>query len=441
MFIRQPAIRSKRGRGYFVRWGGKDWHLSTDFSVAEKLFFSPLSNHPGSLQAWSAWAQARRSGLPKPAGTSAPHPTIGHHEPVYAPSPAHPPTTTTRTSPTATKNLRLTIIRVAAMLEAHYLDLQRPDAARYFRYHLRRFLHVHGLADLVEMSTPNPRRGRYTAPVVTALQAFKEDLTRSAPPAAPKLSPKTINHDLTAVTRLFNFASSRGLCPPVDWRGLKKLPTRRGTPEPMSPESVRAMFGQIAGVDARLLPLLAACYLACCRPTEALRLVRGEGVFESISTESGPIDAAIFRPRIHKNSWRAAGDEYGRAIIITDECRSWIGSWCDLVHSHGSSGGEVSSWRPLPPSSGLSGSAKPWCPWSRLDSFSAACVGAGLAGGPHVLRDSSASHLRALGMPLEDVRTCLGHVPTGEWRSYARVPWPKLRAGMSRLTLRGALDR
>ena len=411
MHTREPGIRHKPGRGYFVRWGGKDHYLSKDFSTAQKLFFEADSPHPAARTRWHAWSMARRSGTLGPAHAATPH---AHAPP---PAPALP-------APPRPSRPSLSVVRIAAMLDEHYLTIGRPDTAKYFRYHLRRFLHVHGLADLVAMTSPSPRLGRYAAPIVSALQALAEDLSRAGPtesdPSIPRLSPKTINHDLTACMRLFNFAAERGLCPAVNWKGLRKLPTRRGVPEPLSLERLHDLFSAVARTDARCLPYMAVCYLACARPTEALRVISRQGEFESLPAAPGQprVERALFRPHAHKQSWRAgaAGDSYGRTIIITDELLRWL----DVASPH------PSSFRGY---------------WSRLDSFSSACVRAGLAGGPHILRDSSASHLRDLGMPLEDVRTCLGHVPTGEWRSYARVPWRPLRAALSQLTLRGALDR
>lgn len=400
MHIRQPAIRQKASNGaYYVRWGGKDHYLSRDPTIAHQLFHSPTSDHPASLARWKAWAKARLS-----AKTTAPPPP---------PAPA-----TSKPTPTTTPTL--TIARAAAQLDEHYTALGRPDAAAYYRKHLRRFLHVHGLASLLAMTTPDPKRHRFKPPIVPFLQAFVDDLRQAGPPEIPKpISPKTINHDVLAVKRLINFMASRGHCPEVNWRGVSKLPTRRGSPEPIPRSHIRTLFNACRATDPRIVPYFAACYLACCRPSEAIRLVHADGLFEPIQHKRQTIPRALFRPRVHKNSWRSTGEDYGRAIILTEEALYWIFEW------------------PAAHLSASSQSVQPWSPpWSRLDSLYAASVRAGLSTGPHVLRDSCSSHLREQGMPLADVRTCLGHLPTGEWQSYAQVPWPQLRAALARLTLR-----
>lgn len=382
MNLRQPALRKHSTGIYTARWGGRDHYFTRDQQESERLFSDPASTHPGSLARWHEWAESRRSGHARPA-----RPTV------------------------------LQVVDVHKLMLESYLDADRTHASGYFRKSLRLFVQIHGEAPILDLASPNPSRGRYAAPVVALVNALASDMARRKDPPAPK----TILHMIVSVQRLFNFAAEQGLSPAVSWQGLKKPRVRPGDPEVWTVERIAQAIAATAEPDdsrasavarrgrPELVPWLALCYLTVGRVSELPRLVSGEGRFLPVVDERGRQMHArgLFAPDEYKSAWR--GDAaLQRYLVLTDEALEWL-----------------ALARPV---------------WTRLDSFSSAARSAGFAGGPHVLRDSAASHLRSRGVALADVQQLLGHSKPGAWRSYARVPFDDLRRKAARITLRPFLD-
>ena len=418
----EPQIRRKADTGaYFVRWGGKDHYLARDAAAAERLWADPSSAHPGSRAAWLRWRAARLHALES-----------------------------TRHAGSAPRSVR--VVEAAERMLAVYEAEGRAGAAAYFRTHLARFLHVHGAADLVTLASPAPERYQFQPPIVPLLEAFKTDLAG----AKRRLEPRTINHDLTAVKRLFNWAAEQGHCPEVRWRGVKRLPVRRSEPEDLPlPELARRME-QLRQRDEHLWRYAVLNYLTLARPSEVVRLVcdacairdaqvlraggepikppkgrhrrrparpidpRDRGRFLPVVDHLGAsVDRGLFELRLHKGTWRVH--------------RSGGGEGGEGGGGSGGGGGPSRFLVLTPRAVELLDSAAPI--WSTLDGYSSAVAHALPGFGPRMLRDSAASHLRALGVDLADVQTLLGHAPRGEWPSYARTPWSRLRAVAARLTL------
>jgi len=382
MHIREPTPRERHAGKWFVKWGGKEHYLSTDPQTAKNLFYSPTSPHPGSLSAWQAWARQRA--------------TPGSHS-----------------HRAASSDLRPALVDVAKDMIADYARRGRPDTAGYYRNALAHFMQVHGLADLVELASTDARKQRYTPPIVPLLNAYITDLTHA--PKKTRLAPKTINHEVNAVQRLFNWASEHGRCPAVLWKGVQKLPTRRGTPQVRPIEEITSTILALGERDPDLLPWLILTYLCCLRPSETYRLIANMGEWLTIRDLKGhPLPAlsadgskgGVFRLHVHKGSWRGEGSE--RFIVVTPEAAHWL---------------RIA--RPI---------------WTARDSYSAACYEADAPWGPSILRDSAASHLLSMGVALADVQILLGHLPPGEWKSYANIPWPALLLKAARITVRPALD-
>ena len=243
--VREPTIRQKNNGAYFVRWGGKDHYLSMDRTTAQRLFYSPSSTHPGRR---SAWLDAKQHLGPKPLRNRR-----GEH------------------------GKPLLLVQAAKRFLESYDDEGRAGPFNYFRYQLSRFMVIHGEADLITLTTVDPDRGIYVPPIVPLLDAFKKDLrlTRSEPGADGQstLSPRTINHDITAVKRLFNWAHEHGLCPAVHWRGVKKLPVRRSLPEDRPFTELMRVMEKLHKVEPLLLPYVALNYLAVARPSEVVSLI------------------------------------------------------------------------------------------------------------------------------------------------------------------------
>ena len=386
-------MRQKTNGAWFVHWGGKDHYLSKNRDQAELFWFDPSSRHPGSRLAWLRWRTARQHAL--------------------------------EATDLATATSRL-VIDVAAELLDHYAQAGRANALAYFRTHLARFTTIHGEARLLDLAAPAPERGVFRPPVVPLLEVHKAEYGRD-------LAARTINHDLTAIKRLFNFAADRGYCPVVNWRPVRRLPVPPPDPEELAPRVLFRLMRIIHRREPLLLPYLALNYLCLARPSEVVELVcsvhppertelpRGHhrrrparerdaaerGRYMPVIDEQGRVvhPRGLFALRRHKHSWRP-GETAGpapRLLVLTDQALAWL----DLA---------------VPV-------------WSTLDSYSSACARACSGFGPRMLRDSAASHLRARGVGLEGVQTLLGHVIKGEWPSYARTPWPSLRASASQISL------
>ncbi len=409
---RIPQIRKKGATGgFFVRWGGKDRYLSTDFATAERLYLDPESTHPASLVNYRRWLATRQA----PAD---PRARSGPDEPA---------------APVTVADL------AARMLEEYDAQRRRADPAGYFRRHLVRWLNAAGHVPLREITRVDTRRS-YLPPAIALARALADDMR------ALNLSPKTINHDLTAIKRLFAWGAERGLVPELPWRALRKLPTRRGEPVVWTPAAIRAQIDRalaLGGDASRVGPWLAVNYLTACRPSEVVTLVnlvcgwpdttpgaapgsirrrrsapRGPGVpglgrlvalgadGQAVPAAAQPTDPVLAELRVHKNDWRDDSGEsepLTRRLIVTPQARRWL---------------EVC--RPA---------------WATLDGYSSAARDAGLELRPSHCRDSAASHLRHAGADLADTALVLGHAHRGEWPSYAQVPWRALAARVAGLEI------
>jgi site-specific recombinase XerD len=277
---------------------------------------------------------------------------------------------------------RLTVMELGERFLSHYEGDNRHATAAYFRGHLRRFLNVFGRFFTTEIDEE-------------ALTAHRADLLQT------DLSPKTICHDLIAIKTMWRWGARLRLCPPLELSVLKPPRTRRGEPQVKSREAiVDFLCGLRGSKHAHLVPLLSLSYLCLLRPSEVVRMSCRRGRFVPIhADEHGPvIPRGLYQLDDSKSEWRTGQP---RHVVMTDEAVLWFDA---LPRQHH---------------------------YSRLDSFSAGVVRA--AGGPGrgwsacVFRDSAASHLLALGVPVADVSLLLGHVPSGEWRSYGRPGWRLLR--------------
>lgn len=405
--VRLPQIRQKANGAYFVRWGGKDRYLSADQATAEHLYLDPDSTHAASLANYRLWRDRPKDHvidlMNKASGDAR-----GHQA--------------EQSRPTTIADL------ARLMLESYDGQERRGDPGGYFRRHLTRFLNLHGTAPLRDVCRIDTRRS-FIPPVIAYARALADDL------ALVPLANKTINHDLTAIKRLFAWGAERGHVPDLAWRGLKRLPTRRGKPIVRTARQLRrdidAAMAHPDPAIARVGPWLAVNYLTACRPSEVVTLVqmacgwpdarsrrlpeRGPGrpelghILPLLNAEREVIDpSGMVELLVHKNDWRddsGSRDPITRLLILTPEARAWLGL-C----------------RPA---------------WRSLDGYSGAARAAGIGLRPSHCRDSAASHLLATGAGVEDISLILGHAPRGEWPSYGRVAWHALAARAAGLSIGG----
>ena len=210
-----------------MRFGGRDHSLTGDERVARQRYAEKLKD-------WAAWR---------------------------ADVEAESNTRKTRS--------QLTVAELAERMFDAYTAEGRRDTARWFAKHLVRWLNIHGAARVLDLSTADVARGVFAAPVVPLLNAYLADLGTLDTP----LSPRTLRHDVTSIKRLFNFAAEQGLCPPVQWRGVRRVRVLRSEPEDLPPEGVRELIAIAAKNDPGLVSWLRLNYLALLRPIEVVRTV------------------------------------------------------------------------------------------------------------------------------------------------------------------------
>lgn len=330
-------------------------YFGTDAAEARRRFMDPDGAHPGALVHWMRWREDKR---------------------------------------------RLALERGAAMSVAdlhraftdNYHAEGRPQTARYFDKHLRRFLGVFGAMPCREVTE-------------AGLLAFRQDLF------ALRLSPTTIGHDLGAIKTMWSFGMTyhRDQVPPLHLDGIRKPPRRPTPSKTRTPAEIRSLVSEARRACPQLAPWIALGYLCVLRPSETVRLVLGDGRFEPIDDGHGdPIPRGLFVTS-SKMERKSHGE---RVIILTDQALLWL-EQARAVWVTGT--GRRGVWRTMP-------------------SYSAAMRRA-VGVGPSVLRHSAASHLRALGVAEEEVDRLLGHAPRTASRFYGRASWRTLRASAARLSL------
>ena len=372
-----PVLKRDRARGYFyVRWGGRLYTFGTDEEKARAAFLDPHSEHQGALHRWHAWAAAKRSLGP-------------------AARPAASPL----------------VVDLATAFFASYAD--RPGAQTYYRKHLARFVTAFGA---------------FTAGMMTEehLQAFKLDLQKLA------LGPRTIGHDLKAVKTFWRWAGrvhGRRAVPRLELSEITTPPVPPAEPHPISRDKLLTMLSAARREDELLGLVCELSYMALLRPTEAVRIMRGEGRFEQVlypdlrpwdPSDPGRATIARVEPRglfvmTSKVQHRTSEPRY---VVLSERASTLLDAVQGLA-SRRRAMKEQGKRVPL---------------WLSLDSYSAAVRGAtGLP--PSVLRDTAASDLHSLGVVWGDIDLLLGHVPGGAGRSYIRTASHTLRELVSRLRI------
>ncbi len=229
-----------------------------------------------------------------------------------------------------------------------------PNAAESFRRCTRRFLKEYGSKHIRKLTLQD-------------LQGFKQQLKSDG------LKPKTINHYMRSVKRLVSYSIEVGYRPflPVSAVRDIRVPV---TPQDKSesPEYVRRYLEavgkdsstRLAGIAENLKNHLYLQYLTAMRPSELLRIVADEGVWESEN---------VFVPTIGKTN---ISTRFPRRIVLTDTALSFL-SRCK---SH----------------------------WTELSALAQACkVHAGKS--CHFLRHSAAQAMADNAVPYQDVCIVLGH--------------------------------
>lgn len=355
MATNPPVLKLHKTGVWYVYWGRRQHYFSKDRAASERAFHDPRGEHPGALVNWSQWRSAK----------------LGARE-------------------VAAARRKVYVIDVAEQFLSEYVAEGRPETARYFRGHLRRFLSVFGRLRTDELTTG-------------ALRAWRSDLMSLRTDADKPLAPRTINHDLGAVRTMLDWAATNELAPPLALKVLKKLPAPPPAFERLTREQVRGMIARAEGIDRDLACYLALTYLCVCRPSETVRMVLGLGRFAAVTMPDGSVHPrGVFVLPEHKTARRVT---FARHVILTDEALIWLDS------------------------------VKPR--WTRLDAFSARSrTVAGF--GPKLLQKAACWHLQLAGVDEADIDLIQGHAVPGVRRHYRQAELGRQRVLASRLTLRSS---
>lgn len=288
-----------------------------------------------------------------------------------------------------------------------FFDSLSPIMLACYRTRLTRFVNLHGSADALTLAIARPEAGIYAAPVVPLLGALRDDMLASG------FAPRTICHDLGAVQRLFNWSHQQGLLPAVVWIGLKKPAVPDSLPEPISPARVADLVASVTAADTQIGLRCGLQYLTACRVSEVETLIRASreiaargaselGRFAAVRQgERTVCDRGLMELLRHKTR----GHGQRRFVILTDAA---------LIH--------LDSLSPL----GTDLRA------GRVG-YTRRASELGVVSGPHIFRDSAASHLLANGLAEADVARVLGHARSDALRFYGQVAWHALRRKVAEL--------
>ena len=299
----------------------------------------------------------------------------------------------------------LRICHLAELFLMHTADDASHALMAYYRRNLSEFLHVYGDVPIE----------RFT---VRELADFKAAIMTIGPPHT--LSPKTVGHRLGAVKRLFRWGYDMGHVREVNLRGVRAPRLPRPDPRILSPTEVLAMIdraeqgfhlgarvtetkrmerlppGETRWVDGdpRLGPWLRVMYLAVLRPSELLKLMRGDGYW---------VEEGVFMLRLSKCDHAGQADAV-RHVILSDRAMR-----------------AMAAADRSPP------------PWTDRAAFSFQVRRRTWPHVPKQLRASAASHLAMLGVVEGDIRMILGHTLRGATAHYVRPPFERLRREAGRL--------
>lgn len=325
---RIPQLRRHQTGNYFCRWGGHDYYFGKDEGEAEAQYLE-------SLKRWREWKEDRQR---------------------Y------------RLRPTA--RVPLVVDLVEQFTKAQGAE-NGYSAKRYYTYHLKTFATLYGQfpADII-----GPRH----------LNAMKLDRLQNG------YAPRTINHDMTAVRVMYNWASGLELVRPISLKGVKNLPLGPVQHRTYSQEHV---WSAIIAAPEKVRPWLAINYLGLMRPSEVVRLVNGqgewthEGVFQ---LDRGKMDRKV---------------TLKRHVILSPLAMAWLK--CAEPH------------------------------WSRLDSYGQFCRLHKVRMNPKQFQKAGSDHLvNFYDADPADVEMLLGHVPARMRVTYFQKRLPRLLETSSLLGLR-----
>jgi len=233
-----------------------------------------------------------------------------------------------------------------------------------------------------------------------------------------ELADKTVRHDITSVKTLWRWGSSPAngrICPALALDSIKTPRVRKGEPEDLPLATIRDMITRVERAGHGQLGLwLRFNYLTGCRPSEVARIAHGQGKVRTIAPEGTlpAIENGMLVLREHKTS---AATQKDRIIPLSPQA--------------------IEVLRQLAPLAASRKNARPPSLHYLQGQYAKLCADAGVAGLPHRLRDSHATHLLAAGVDPATVDLVLGHEPTGELGRYGRPSIRLLREKVCQIAL------
>jgi integrase len=309
---------------------------------------------------------------------------------------------TAKPSKTGTTADRLIIELLTEFLDEVGSD-SGPTARRHVASHTQRFGAAWGQVPVRRVVLPqvNP---------LAWLRALKADMVRIG------YAPKTINHDLSAGKRFLEWCGAMGYLPAVSTRAIRGVPLG---PRKRVDVQLDVLIGQIKRAecfDPRLGPWMRLHFLTGCRPSELVRLIHRQGVWERggpttiLSTDAGEIirfhDAASLQGAVFrmKSKMEKVTRDH-RYLCLSPEALYWLGRCSAPWKTAAGYAQAVESTRPDP------------------------------AHRVFHIRHTAATHLYSAGVSPAETAIFLGHWPPGAWLNYVREAWrtPLLLARSLRL--------
>jgi integrase len=280
---------------------------------------------------------------------------------------------------------RLTFAELVKLFLAARLPDVSEDMAVYYDHHLRRGIQSFGRLPAATIT------GKYLQAYLVGLRTTISDRTKKA------LGAKTIRHDIAAIKAVLNWGMDMEHIPEVRLSAVKppRLPPKKK--KAYTIEFIKGLIGKCRTAhDEQLECWIAVNYLAGCRPSELPRLAARDGEF----IHQGK-DGAIYEI-VGKMTWKT-GDL--RHVYLSPEAMLYFNA--------------------------LKPEWKDWRDYSKRVSALAP-----MSGGAHPLRHSAYSHLRAAGVPEEEIARFVGHGRGVVARSYDPTATPLPLRSAARLTLR-----
>ncbi len=229
-------------------------------------------------------------------------------------------------------------------------------------------------------------------------------------------APKTINHDLSASKRFIEWCGAMGYLPSVSTRTIRGVPLG---PRKRIDVHLDVLIGQIKRAecfDPRLGPWMRVHFLTGCRPSELVRLIHRQGMWERggpttiVPTEHGELvrfhDTASLQGAVFqmKSKMEKVTRDH-RYVALSPEALFWL--------------------------------ARCAAPWKTAAGYAQAVEATRPDPAHRVfhIRHTSATHLYAAGVSAAETQIFLGHWPPGAWLNYVREAWrtPLLLAKSLRL--------